>query len=203
MKRFLLLSLLFMMIGSACAPTSEAEVAADTSSDAPAGCLSASAQTELLQHEAFGYCMLFPADYQVRNFEDNVVELVLDSPLNDTDPRLIMKIEPANGRSAEQVADDFFNQLPADFVAEFNIERSTVDVNGATGYVIDNLPEQTVSRYVFVSNGDLLYSMTFSPVDAAGMDSFYSDALASMRFVPVAADAALDVGNAQLVRDGE
>lgn len=208
MKRFWGFTLLLVILLAACAPAgSGTEPAAvdnvDANADVPPTCPATTAETELLQHQAYGYCLLFPAAYQVRNFEDNVVELVLDSPLNNTDPRLMMKVEPTNGRSAQQVADDFFNQLSPELIAEYDVKRATVEIDGATAHVIDNIPEQNLSRYLFVVNDGLLYSMTFSPVDAAQMDTFYSDLLNSFRFVPVVTDAPLDAGDSLIVREDD
>lgn len=206
MKRFWGFTLLFIILVAACAPAgSGTEPAAvdnvDANADVPAACPITTADTELLLHEAYGYCLLFPAAYQVRNVEDNVVELVLDLPLNNTDPRLMMKVVPANGRSAQQVADAFYDQLSAQVVSEYGIERRTVTVDGTPAQVIDNVPAQRPSRYLFVVTGDLLYTLTFSPVDAAQMETFYDDVLTSWRFVPVVAGAAIDVGEATLVQE--
>lgn len=201
MKRFYLLVLLLLIIAvAACAPSSALEQAASEQS-APAGCLAATADTELLQHEAFGYCLLFPADYQVRHFEDNVVELAPDLEQAGDNPRVMLKVTPANGRSAAQVADDLYNQIDAALIEEFVITRSTVTIDGMEAHVIDNVPEQGASRYVFVTNGDLLYSFSFTPVGTGDMESFYSDVVNSLRFVPVAANAPLDAGGSRVVRD--
>jgi hypothetical protein len=220
MKRIFMLSLFFLLLFmAACNPAGgtqvatvgnlepEAEVVAE-STDAPAvsedeatadpaTCPEATADLALLQDPAHGFCLLYPADYQVVAGENNV-GLVKDSLLNVSDPRLGITIEEAGERTATVIADAVMVDFPADIWPD--ITRSTISVAGVEAEVLNNLPGQDLNRRVVLVHEGLLYDMLFSPLDDADkstegrLELFYNDIVDSFQFMPVVADAPLQAG---------
>jgi hypothetical protein len=150
----------------------------------------------VLQDATHGFCLFYPADYQVVAGGNNV-SLVKDSLLNVTDPRLSLNIEAANGRTASEVAAAIAADFPADQWPD--VTRSSATVSGETAEIIDNLPGQDLNRRVIVVHNGLLYDMTFSPMDAEKnaadqMSLFFDSIMTSFHFIPVVADAPLQAG---------
>jgi hypothetical protein len=183
MKRFYMVLVFLMVILTACGAGAALEPAADAASGA--GCAPAPGEATLLQEETLGYCLHYPAGYEARTLGENVMEIApagAEASLIAEGSQMTVKVSPADGRSAEEIADDFYNQIADDVVAEFGVERETAVVDGVTAQVIDNVPEQNASRYLFLVQDDRLYTLTFLPADAEGMDSFYQEVLDSFRF---------------------
>jgi len=216
MKRMYLLSLVVLLLFiAACNPAGGSQVAtvgnvepeatavleptdvpAETEDEAAAGeatCPEATAEMALLQDPAHGFCLLYPADYQVVAAENNV-GLVKDSLLNVFDPRLGITIEEAGERTAAQIADAIMADFPADQWPD--VERSPITVAGVEAEVINNLPGQDLNRRVILVRDGLLYDMHFSPIDAeknpeGQMEQFFNSIIDSFQFIPVVAGAPL------------
>ena len=177
-------------------PTDAPAESEDEATAAEATCPEATAEMALLQDPAHGFCLLYPADYQVVAAENNV-GLVKDSLLNVTDPRLGITIEAAGERTAAQVADTIMADFPADQWPD--IERSTATVAGVEAEVINNLPGQDLNRRVIFVHEGLLYDMHFSPVDAeknpeGQIEQFFNNIIDSFQLIPVVAGAPLEAG---------
>lgn len=183
MQRFLGLLALLIMLVAACGPETAVEPAVGEAADD--ACAPAPGGATLMQHEAYGYCFHYPAGYEARSLAENTVEIApagAEAAVAAAEPQMVVKVTAANGRSAQEAADDFFNQIADEVVAEFGIERETAVVDGVTAQVIDNAPEQNVSRYLFLVQNDRLYTLTFLPADAAEMEDFYREVLDSFHF---------------------
>ena len=216
MKRIDLLSLIFLLLFiAACNPAGgtqvatvdnlepEAEVVAqptdapaaseDEATADPATCAEATDDMALLQDPAHGYCLLYPANYQVVQTADSSVNIVKDSLLNTNDPRFGLTVEAVNGRTASQMAEAEAAPYPADQWPD--IERRTITIAGVPAEVVDNLPGQDLHRRLFFVHEDRLYTMFFSPVDAEEvMQPFFDNMIESFRFMPIVADAPLQAG---------
>lgn len=147
-KLFLLTVIVIAILLAGCAQIGGAETDA---------VLEATAGTEVLTSESFGYAFLYPDNYTVVTLDtgDNVV---IDSIMNHTDPRLGIDVEDAAGRTAAEVADALLAEYPEGFV----IGRSTITLDGQEAVVLDQVPGQEMSRLVFVVNGDRLYRLMFT-----------------------------------------
>ena len=144
---------------------------------------------------AYGYCLHYPDNYQVVQTAANSVNIVLDSLLNVSDPRMGLEIKPAEGKTAAELAEAMMAEFPADF----GLTSETITLAGETAVMIDNMPGQDLNRRVFVVKDDQLYDFFFSPVDPeknpeGQMEIFYQGIMDSFQFVPVVAEAPLQDG---------
>ena len=86
--------------------TEEPAVDTDTACPEPAE------GTELLQHQAYGYCLLYPDDLDAVQTSDNGVSIVAGSLLASSEhPRLGIAIQDAGGSTVEQVADEMVAEV--------------------------------------------------------------------------------------------
>jgi hypothetical protein len=172
--RFVILLVLAAVIGSAL-------LAACGSGQAE--CPSPTADTAALVDEAAGYCLLYPASHTVVEPEGGNTEIVVDSIMNHTDPRLSVVVEGLGGRTVEQAADEFV----ADYEG-FEIQRSGLTVDGEQAILLDGIPGQDFYRKVMVAKGDSLYHFTFAPYDPGLPESYgaaqslYTLVMDSLRF---------------------
>lgn len=119
-----------------------------------------------------GFCLLVPADYTVFDTAPNEIALVRDSLMNVTDPRLHIAVTAAEGRTAEQLADELLAELTG-----FEIERSTTEVAGQPAVVLTNMPGQDLNRRVLIALNDRLYDLTFMPLSSPDLENFYTTIL--------------------------
>jgi hypothetical protein len=146
--------------------------------------LEAGKGTEVLTNDDLAYAFLYPDTYTVEARETGDI-LVIGSIMNHTDPRLQVEVESAAGRTAAEVADAFAAGYPEGIV----IERSTITLDGEEAVVVDRVPTQELSRFVFVTNGDRLYRFMFTHSDPAlgdtytRMENLYTVVTNSFRFV--------------------
>lgn len=140
--------------------------------------------TALLQNEQLGYCLLYPDDYIVEA-RDNADILVIDSIMNHVDPRFDVLVEDAAGRTVEEAVEEWATGYPG-----FEMPRSTITVDGEEAIVVDDVPGQEISRFVFVVHGDRLYRMMFTHTAPdlgeayAQAQNLYTVVTNSFRFLP-------------------
>jgi hypothetical protein len=187
-------------------PTEMAEppaTAEPPTEEATAACPEPTAESQLLRHEAYGYCFLYPLEYDAMGAESAPdapslasITLYEDSVLNVEAPLLTVTIEESNGRTAEQAADE----VTADLGADFGFTRDEVTIGGETGVVLDNMPGQDLNRSVFVVHDDLLYNLIVYRIGpdygeiGERAEALYQMVLDSFRFVPVVSGAPLEAG---------
>ena len=127
-------------------------------------CFRNSDETQLLMNFAQGYCLQYPVGLDIAVESEMDIMLVKRSVLNPEDPRLIIKVEPANGRTVEQVAD----QLVADYsVPGLEVKRIPLVVDQEQAIRLDGLTGESVNRQVVVVHNDNLYHLTFIPVEGS------------------------------------
>jgi hypothetical protein len=148
-----------------------------------ANCPVAGEGTQLFVDRIDEYCLLYPAGYVAEITGDGVVNLVLGSIMNHTDPRASIEVTDAAGRTLEQIGDD----LVAEYAAGFDVERGVTTVGGERALMLDNLPGQDLHRRVAVLHNGRLYSFFFTPLgetDEArtAFETFYQTILDSFRF---------------------
>ncbi len=153
-----------------------------------ASCPQAGPDTALFQNEAQGYCLLYPAGYAVEEFADGSAQITsAPRELAPPQPFVSIRVTPAGGRSATQVADE----LEAEFAGmELAIERSVIAVGGEDAVVLDGLPGQDINRQVVVVHADKLYHLTFVPASEdygdlyPQMGALYRTVIDSLAFTP-------------------
>jgi hypothetical protein len=122
------------------------------------------------------------------------------------EPWVTILVEPAGGRTAEEVAD----QLAADNDFSDWIERSTMTVGGEEAFSLGKLPGQDLWQAVFFVHDELLYSLTLFPdVDEPNSrpKALHDMVLSSFTFIPrsneVTEECFEPKANMQLLRDEE
>lgn len=195
--------LLALVLSAACGgaavvePTPQPEATAQSATDEPtaaptettvpetgdASCPEATAGTYLLRNPQHGYCLLYPVGHKVERPNADEVALVVGSLLNVTEPRVGIRVMPADGRTAPAYADE----IVAGFEG-FAIARSETTVAGEPAIVLDDVPGQDINRQVIFTHEDRLFHFYFSPIDPADtavMDDFAAGILESLSFIPV------------------
>lgn len=176
---FIPASLIALLLLTACSP-----------SDAPAqGRPAPTTDTELLAHEAHGYCVSYPTGYTAEHPNESETILVVGSLLDVEQPRVYIELGDAAGRTAEQAAD----ALLAEFESTppgFGTERTETTIKGEPAVVLDGVPGQDISRQVVTVHNDHLYTPAFVPADEelgevyAQMEDLYNTVIDSFTFLP-------------------
>jgi hypothetical protein len=114
------------------------------------------------QNDANGYSLFLPKDDQV--IESNATEVLVLAPgqghPGETRAAAFIFVEPADGRSVEQVVE----AVKAEYPSGFNITvDSPIDIDDAKALVVNGLPGQDSNRQLFMVHSDLLYHITFVP----------------------------------------
>lgn len=152
--------------------------------DETAACPEPAPETELLENEQLGYCLLYPDNYMVES-HDNGDTLVIDSVMNHVDPRFNVAVEDAGGRTAADAAGEMSAGLPEDMATP-----STLTLDGEEAVVLDNYPGQEISRFVFVVHEDRLYRLMVTHTAAELGETYtqaqnlYTVVTNSFRFLP-------------------
>ncbi len=195
-----LLVLLFMLLLSACVgpngvtlPVIHPDAAAATpAAQATNPCPPATATTQLLQHDVYGYCLLYPAEYEVMR-QAVAYEVAIWAPpaTSGHRERLLINVEPASGRTLADATQQF--------IADYSIPglpltvTTDIQIDGELATVIDPVPGQEFSRHLLFVHAGLLYDLTFQPADPtqpaayAQMEALYTAVTKSFTFIPVAA----------------
>jgi len=141
-----------------------AEVLSDTKSiQAVTGkCVRSSDEVRLLINSVRGYCLQYPAEYDVFFPNESEIMLAKRSVLNLSEPSVQIKVQSAGGMTADQAADSFlavYTFLTSELV------RESLTIDGEEAIMLDGLPGQEINRQVFVLHNDTLYQLTFMPMD--------------------------------------
>lgn len=168
-------------------PTATAEPeATPTIAVAEGECAAPTADTQLIENRAQGYCLLLPAAYLSSETSPGDFDYFVGSQLGVSDPRLFVHIEGANGRTPDQAADEWLAFFGLPFEPERNAD---VTLAGEPVVQLDGVPGQDIQRILFVVHEDRLYRLTLVP---AGPDdaiyeatlALYDQLLDSWRFFP-------------------
>ena len=188
---------------AACAQAARSEQLANTS--APAGpvvtavvtqaeainkieaiCIRKSEETQLLINLAQGYCLQYPNGYDIVFPNEMEIMLVKRSILNAEDPKFMINVEPTNGKTVEQVAD----QLAADYgVPGLEVKRVPLEIDQEQAIMLDGLTGQDPNRQVVVIHNDRLYHMTITPMEnspdvLAQAEALFNSVIQSFNFRP-------------------
>jgi hypothetical protein len=152
-KRSLGLALLLILVmQAACTPQASPTRPAEA-------CPTATADLKLLTDAQAGYCLLYPAAYST-----DISNLIVINPVQDPgdvpgEAWVYVNVVPAEGRTTAQVADEAITAL----VGDFNITKTDIVVDGASGVVVDGMPGQDSNRQLLIVHNDKLYVFTFQP----------------------------------------
>ena len=143
------------------------------------------ADTKLQRNDNDGYCLLYPS------YSTSLTGLIVINPSTNSggdmpgDAWLSIQTETAGNRTAAQVADERI----ASAGAGFTITRKDVTVDGEQAVVVDGLPGQDSTRYVFIVHGNRLYTFEFAPwypnvTAPTPLENLYATVITSLHFLP-------------------
>lgn len=146
-----------------------------------AGCpLTETAEAKLYQNDEDGYCLLYPPNFTLIPPRFIVLNPVMRGD-KAGDAWVDIRVEPASGRAADQVANDAI----AAAGEGFNIQMEAFVVDDTQAIVVDGLPGPDSLRSVYVVNNDRLYTLTFMPWGQnPELDTLYDQVMASLHFLP-------------------
>lgn len=118
---------------------------------------------QLYQSDAHGFSLFLPKGYEVSTPAANYVVFLAPGE-GPGRGGAYMYVDPANGRTAEQVVE----AIKAEHGPGFNIAIDTVmGIEDAQALVVTGIPGQDSNRQLFMVHNDLLYHIVFSPDNPA------------------------------------
>ncbi len=142
-------------------------------------------------NETEGYCLLYPAGFNVRNPEPDVT--VIHGPDYSEGPEPlsgfvnIQVSKPAEGRSAAQVSDEIVSEFKD--MEDIYIERADTLLGGKPAVEIIGMPGQALSWQVVAIHNDKVFLLVFSPLGEdygqafTDMQSLYEIVMRSFAFL--------------------
>jgi len=149
-------------------------------------CSEPAAGMQTIRAPKHGYCLAYPAIYQVEPSSETEIVFYQGSLLDVQHARLSIQVEEADGRTAKKAADALLKEFEG---MGMDIARSEIKLGGATATQLDGVPGQDLGRVVFVVKGKRLYKLTFTPDDPAEaaryaeLQALYQAVAASWAFV--------------------
>jgi len=123
------------------------------------GCPVPTIERSLFTNDAGRFCLLFPVEFTTNNPNLIVLNPITGAGDVPGDAWVFIYMEPAANRTAAQVADEKI----AEVGPGFNITRSEIQVDGKSAIVVDGLPGQDSSRWLYIVANDQLYMFNFAP----------------------------------------
>jgi hypothetical protein len=134
-----------------------------------------------------GYCLQYPAEFDVAFFKLNNIMLFKSSIMNVSEPNLRIDVQPAGGMTVDQAAD----KIVADYaVPGVEVPRVEMSIGGEKAIMLDGLSGQDPNRQVVVLHKDSLYILFFLQMDkdqtelVAQAEALYDTVVASFNFRP-------------------
>ena len=116
--------------------------------------------------DALGFSVIVPKDYEVVNASDNEVMFMAPGEGHPSDDRAaaFINVEPANGRTAEQVATEISEDNKSVMGPGYTGGDITVmEIDGEAAYSVGGLTGQDLNRRLYIVHNDQLYWMIFVP----------------------------------------
>lgn len=166
-------------------------MAMDAAAELVAGpeCPAAAAGQTVYTNSEDGFCLLLPEKYRVDDTltteTGTETAVFVESLMNTAEPKLFITVEPANGRTLEEVTTTRQEEF-ADFNAEFSFGYM---LDGVPANQFDQLPGQDLNRQVVLVRDDQIYTLTFIPDDPAmgdvyaEMETLYETVMDSFSFL--------------------
>lgn len=204
MKRkpwFLLIMLFALPVLSACSTAVETAAPAQTGAESTGkisadDCATPEQGNLQLLGAAYGTCFLYPDHYDVaENADGSGFTLYVRSPLNTEAPLLTFSVEPANGRSLDEVT----AQRLTDYAFP-DTQPQAITLGGQPANLLDNLPGQDINRRVVAIHNDTVYDLVFNRVGAdygavgEQTEALYATVTDSLQFVGIEPGAPLLAG---------
>ncbi len=150
-------------------------------------CVVAKSEQQAITSEAFGFCVLLPADFSYEEPSATNANLFIGSMMAVEHPKLMIEVTDAGGQTAAEAAD----ALVAEFPAVMGIQRTFGDTLGyEVAERLDGVPGQDLGRVLLAVHNDKLYRLTFVPADPAQsevyaqMEEMFNMVLQTWRFLP-------------------
>ena len=118
------------------------------------------------KNDTLGFSLFVPKDYEVPDSNTQTGIFLAPGEGHPTEDRAgaIFSVEPANGRTAEQIATQLAEKTKVEMGAGYTGAAITVmDIDGEPAYSVGGLPGQDVNRQLFIVHQDLLYTLMFIP----------------------------------------
>ena len=150
-------------------------------------CLRNSNETRLLINSVFGYCLQYPAEYDVVFDNPTLIVLFKNSVLNATDPNFYINNQPANGMTVEQAAEKVVSEYT---VPGLEVQQKEIIMDGVKAIVLDGLTGQDPNRRVLIVHKDILYTLYFTlmsrdqPEVYAQAEELYNTVIQTFNFRP-------------------
>jgi hypothetical protein len=134
-----------------------------------------------------GYCLQYPAEYDVAFFKPNNLMFFKSSILNVSEPNLRIDVQPAGGMTVDQAADKIVEDYA---VPGVEVPRVEMTIGGEKALMLDGLSGQDPNRQVVVLHKDSLYILLFLQMDkdqpelVALAEALYHTVVASFNFRP-------------------
>lgn len=128
-------------------------------------CPSPTEGTQLLRNDEWGYCFLYPNGYiRVDPLPYEVCLVPGETNMACHTANLIIEVEQAAGRTADQIADEVVADAES-AIPGILIERTDQTVSGESAVALEGLPGVASSRNVYIVYADHLYRLVFVPWD--------------------------------------
>jgi hypothetical protein len=144
-------------------------------------------ETRQLINMVAGYCLHYPAEFDVAFFKPSNIMFFKSSILNVSEPNLRIDVQPAGGMTVDQAADKIVEDYAVPGVEVPKVEMS---IGGEKAIMLDGLSGQDPNRQVVVLHKDSLYNLFFIQMDkdqpeyVAQAEALYDTVVASFNFRP-------------------
>lgn len=156
-------------------------------------CPATSPGMALWLNERDGYCLLYPDRYMLLETEGAPTGIVVDSPMNVSDPRLQIEVKEAQGQTAEEAAQALIDEFKT---AGFDLVIATdLSVAGVPAVAVHQAPGQELNRRIFFVYDGRLYDIMVTHDDPTqaeaytAMEALITAALESFTFIEASASA--------------
>jgi hypothetical protein len=159
---------------------------------------------QLLVNPLHGYQMYLPLGFEVMWSNPNGISIVAPQGTEGERMRADITVEPAGGRTVEQVVE----QLKPNLLADVADQPATVfGLDTEQALIFDRVPSQEMMRVLFVVHEDRLYRMNFYPQDDAQptayaqMRNAYAVITNTFKFIPLESNVPIKLDGANVVAD--
>jgi hypothetical protein len=153
-------------------------------------------ETLSFQHEAAGYCLLYPNGYLVQQLYEEGTLLLPDANPAAAQASVVIEVGDAVNHSVAQIADEVITMVYASW-PDWEFERTEgFTVGGEAAIMLDPLPGRELTRQVLFVHDNRLFRLIFFPSDPeqadalAKMEALYSTVINSFTFADAVAEAA-------------
>lgn len=160
-------------------PVSESLLAEDE-------CLAPKSEQQAITSNAFGFCVLVPADFTFEEASATNANLFIGSMMDVAHPKLMIEVTDAAGETATTAADALAASFP-----DMEIQRAFGYMLGyEPAEMLDGVPGQDLGRVLLLTHNDRLYRLTFVPADPtqadvyAQMEELFNMVVQTWRFLP-------------------